>query len=1617
MIWVQLLMWVVSFVLTDYFRERLPSQTASGLGDFNIPTATEGRPVPICVGGTVRFEAPNCIWYGDFAAVERTLETGVIFKRDEVIGFEYLLALQYALFKGPSAGITGVWIGDDRVFNHIDDAGGIPQAFVDVDRDDLFGGLDSGGGFVGRIRLHDGSETQPVSGFLSTRLDPLPAYTGLSYIMVTDISETAGANIGESNQLRYIRVELQTFDDLAGTAGHPGLGNSLSLAGDTHFIGPDLNPIVAAWDVWTNTRWGRGFGLSDVDIASFQAAAATVHAEGLGWTNVQDEQTTTGAIQDLIEQHVDGYIGPNPITGLIEVALARPDYSIPALPLVIDVGMSANLLEVKQWDQGDWSNTKNRIRIRYTSRDKDWKETHAVETAAGNRIIQGRTVTEEVRFPGCHTTAVAQVIAAREKRGLSIPLQKGTILVNRTAYELRPGQVFRLTSAQAEVVDLPVRVTKMSLGDTTNQSIELSIVEDIFGNEPATVAPTPPSDFVPPVQVVAPFLVADQAAFEAPFILMRGDPQPNTVPRISTIARRVPGNAAIEYEVIRRTGNPPAGAYTSTDFVRASFASVGTLRNNELGAQSGNGGLSMQVDPIGAESLDALISAYSPSIGNFAGVAVISPGLVGEEFVIFDEIVDDLTGVRLENVYRAAMDTFWKPHNAGERIWFIWTGGLGMGLETYAQGLGVEMKFLPRSPNDAVLEASAVPLPVVTIDDNTGNRQNKPLLPAVASMGPDGVWPAVADFEHLIVPQAGGNYIGNNFLPLDRLWRTQDVLWSVKSLDIGGGPINPGELDGMDRSIWIHDFDADPTLNRANALLTVLNQNLVTGGDETQLPKATLIAGGATGIQFNAVLEIETRHSPAGQPSGNVSHLPGFYPFLATGIFSLEPDQIALGAQFNGEDTDAFASDEHARPITLIGNAQIDTASSVFGGGSIIFDGVGDAAHIRSAVGWRWYDTEWTIDFRIRFDDIVGAQVIIGQPWIAPARTFYLEWDGAAFQFRFSRSGSDGPFTNIGLGAFAPVAATWYALRIVQAKEPASPRFSLYIDGTRIGTTFTSQSHTDDGGDWILGARYDGAGVYTAPFTGQIDELEVRNFAAIDPAATSYTVDPDRAAIGPAAVHDALIANFEGADAATAHRTDETSRWDLTFGATTELDTAQAMFGTASLRCDGVNNLTPASADGVWIPDTLNPTNPLKAWDINDQDFTMEAFVRFVALPNTNGTEGMAMIAKYNRPSGNTVDWAFEINGNDDLTFYYSPTGNISGGVSVSVDLGVLVTGVWYHVAAQRRGDNLELLFDGDRLLNTIDHFIGNRLFNNPSNPVTIGRYYDASVVARIRALNGWIDGVRVRVGSNVYPDGATYTVPTSPPAVGDQADPVFLLHHFEGPDFFATDREQETDDGQRSTRISFVSGGRYLDAVPKFGVTHGDAGDADGFEFTPSLFWFDLADDDFTIDVWFYPRDLEAAQANGGIAFFNHWLEAGDERGWRLSFNNTTDELEFVWTTLGTAADERRAFVSSVVYDTLFPLNTYVHVAVERQGTALNIFVDGVLQTIDAGSDVIGTDVIYNPGDTVAPRLAIQDVTAFSGTNDAYWDELRMTKVAAYGAAGFTPEVAAYVEPTPPNV
>jgi hypothetical protein len=57
---------VVAAVISNAMRPRPPEPKAAALDELDIPTAEEGRPIPV-VFGCVLIKSPNVVWAGDLA--------------------------------------------------------------------------------------------------------------------------------------------------------------------------------------------------------------------------------------------------------------------------------------------------------------------------------------------------------------------------------------------------------------------------------------------------------------------------------------------------------------------------------------------------------------------------------------------------------------------------------------------------------------------------------------------------------------------------------------------------------------------------------------------------------------------------------------------------------------------------------------------------------------------------------------------------------------------------------------------------------------------------------------------------------------------------------------------------------------------------------------------------------------------------------------------------------------------------------------------------------------------------------------------------------------------------------------------------------------------------------------------------------------------------------------------------------------------------------------------------------------------------------------------------------------------------------------------------------------
>lgn len=64
MVWWYIAVFIVALVAAYAMMPKPQSQPPAGLGDFVVPTAEEGREIPVLFG-TRDIAGPNVVWYGD----------------------------------------------------------------------------------------------------------------------------------------------------------------------------------------------------------------------------------------------------------------------------------------------------------------------------------------------------------------------------------------------------------------------------------------------------------------------------------------------------------------------------------------------------------------------------------------------------------------------------------------------------------------------------------------------------------------------------------------------------------------------------------------------------------------------------------------------------------------------------------------------------------------------------------------------------------------------------------------------------------------------------------------------------------------------------------------------------------------------------------------------------------------------------------------------------------------------------------------------------------------------------------------------------------------------------------------------------------------------------------------------------------------------------------------------------------------------------------------------------------------------------------------------------------------------------------------------------------------
>ena len=172
---------------------------------------------------------------------------------------------------------------------------------------------------------------------------------------------------------------------------------------------------------------------------------------------------------------------------------------------------------------------------------------------------------------------------------------------------------------------------------------------------------------------------------------------------------------------------------------------------------------------------------------------------------------------------------------------------------------------------------------------------------------------------------------------------------------------------------------------------------------------------------------------------------------------------------------DASAS---AHTVTAVGNAQVDTAQSVFGGASGLFDGSGDRLTIPYSTDFDLGSGDWVIDFRVRYVSLATSQTIIDlRDGVEVCPRIISTTDHMKFDT------SEGAGVVIDSGATLAV-DTWYHFAVVKS----SGTTRMFKDGVQVGSDYTdSFDYKANTSGIAIGANIGGG----ADLNGWLDEFRV----------------------------------------------------------------------------------------------------------------------------------------------------------------------------------------------------------------------------------------------------------------------------------------------------------------------------------------------------------------------------------------------------------------------------------------------------------------------------------------------------------------------------------------------
>ena len=628
---------------------------------LSLPDGAYGIPIPYIIGKTF-IASPNVIWVGNvelFRIETREYEADgdVNINYDEQY---YELDIQFLLCLGPGVKLhtildgknTVIWTGTAGPTRTVINTGAIA-------------GNESQ--FRGNVIFYGGNYDQPIESIIDADTpEDLQAYTGQSYILLQN---------ARADKLGTVGFEVSRYPDPLGL-------------GVNNLIGDDINPMTALVDLLTSDWGGCGFSDIIIDDASLIAAAAILKSEGNGLSLAYQSALDPKSVIKLIQDQIDGFIFIHPETNLVTVSLIRPQYYDFLSNDAFELDVS-NVIR-PAWTKTGWVDAVNRVKGNFTNRSKNYMRMPAMAETIDIKSSGGRVRNQvTVNYPGVCTAELANELVQRDLNKLSRPAWFMELIATRSAADLVPGDIVKLTFEDLQLDGEYGIVTDRRTQPINENLVNLRVQQ--FKTPTNNALWTPPENGSAQSFSTEPLPPLDPPTFvsDAPYFFSGGfntdKTQDIAFPFILPMAATKLQNLFNAY--IDETFD---GTFAKI-ITEQAYPSTALLNGAMTQFQDTTDGIIATVD------IDGIDFAALVASGDAAGVRAVNGSivLIGNELLMFEGFsMTTSTAAQLTNVHRALFDTVPEAHADNARVFVFTKSGWAKNVKfTLPVAVDPEFKF------------------------------------------------------------------------------------------------------------------------------------------------------------------------------------------------------------------------------------------------------------------------------------------------------------------------------------------------------------------------------------------------------------------------------------------------------------------------------------------------------------------------------------------------------------------------------------------------------------------------------------------------------------------------------------------------------------------------------------------------------------------------------------------------------------------------------------------------------------------------------------------------------------------------------------------------------------